>query len=94
MSSSSSETSPVVTRDRVSWVFRWPCDVKIFPAYGPSGYPPHTGVYVYDLRSGEVQKFTDHVESEAMIDSDLLLIVESCEWVRRVYGIHLMAQGR
>jgi hypothetical protein len=58
---------------------------------GPDGKEilPQVGVYVLDLRTGEVLRLTDYKEPWALLDGDMVVITESCFSIEDVYAVTL-----
>ena len=78
-----STDGPQISDRYVVWTEEWPCDV------GSNIMPDGMGVYVYDLADGEVTKISNHVEPDAFIDGETLLIHEGCHFPWRVYAVFL-----
>ncbi len=78
-----STDGPQISDRYVVWTEEWPCDV--FSNIMPDGM----GVYVYDLEDGEVTKISNHVEPDAFIEENILLVHEGCHFPWRVYAVFL-----
>ena len=78
-----STDGPQISDRYVVWTEEWPCDV------GSNIMPDGMGVYVYDLADGEVTKISNHVEPDAFIDGNTLLVHEGCHFPWRVYAVFL-----
>ena len=78
-----STDGPQISDRYVVWTEEWPCDVL------SNIMPDGMGVYVYDLEGGEVMKISNHVEPDAFIDGETLLIHEGCHFPWRVYAVFL-----
>ena len=78
-----STDGPQISDRYVVWTEEWPCDV--FSNIMPDGM----GVYVYDLEDGEVTKISNHVEPDAFIEENTLLVHEGCHFPWRVYVVFL-----
>ena len=78
-----STDGPQISDRYVVWTEEWPCDVRA------NIMPDGMGVYVYDLEGGEVTKISNHVEPDAFIDGETLLIHEGCHFPWHVYAVFL-----
>jgi hypothetical protein len=47
------------------------------------------GIYVLDLRTGQVQRLTDYKEPRALIDGDTLIVVEPCVQIEDLDALSL-----
>lgn len=76
-------SSPLISEDHVVWAVAEPC--------GVFGIPPgkgQTGVYAYRLKTAEVHRLSNYVESMAMLRANAALIAEVCFMVSRQYAVH------
>jgi hypothetical protein len=83
-----SESGVVLDGDRLLWKVSQACDVLVGPV-GATPEPQQTGVYVFDLAGGGVQRLTDYVEPRAWISGSAVLVVEGCMAGREVYVVEV-----
>ena len=73
---------PSLSDDYVVWTVGWSCDV--FPQQAEG-----TGVFAQDLKTGEVWKLSDHIEPRAVVSGNMVIIIEGCHFIARVYAVFL-----
>ena len=62
---------PFVSEDYVVWRVSWPCG-------DADNAPEGTGLYIYDIGSGETRRITDYIEPEVRFEDRTLIAREMC----------------
>ena len=75
---------PLVSENYVIWTVGVDCDVFTSPPQ-----PVQTGVFAYDLRTGEVRQLSNYVEPSITVDGDVVFISEGCMMPGRLYAVFL-----
>ena len=75
---------PLVSENYVIWTVGVACDVFTSPPQ-----PVQTGVFAYDLRTGEVRQLSNYVEPSITVDGDVVFISEGCMMPGRLYAVFL-----
>ena len=73
-----------VSGNYVVWRVGWACDVIT-----PQRHQLPTGVYAYDLRTGDTLQLSNYVEAGVIADGNTVVIVEGCHFIGSVYAVFL-----
>ena len=79
---------PFVSDEYVVWAVHETCDVILNP---PS--ETQTGVFAYQLETGEVRQLSDYVEPMALLHENVALVTERCFGILRQYAVFLVLQS-
>ena len=84
------ESRPFVSEDHMVWAVGETCDVGGFPRFREifRGKVP-TGIYAYDLRTGELRRLSRDKEPRALLSENVALVTEGCQWITRQYAVLL-----
>ena len=84
------ESRPSVSEDYVIWRVSETCDAGGFPRFRElfRGRVP-TGIYAYDLRTGELRRLSRDKEPGALLSGNVALVTEGCQWITRQYAVLL-----
>ena len=74
---------PLVYGRHVVWSVRWACDER------SPNQPKDTGLYLHDLDTGETTKITDYVEPIALMGEGVVIVIERCFGISRLYTAFL-----
>ena len=75
---------PKVSDDFVVWTAGEPCDAGSDP---PTQI--QTGVFVYNLRTDEVQQISSYREPQVLLHQNVALVIERCHFPLRTYAVIL-----
>ena len=67
----------------VTWSIRWDCDVRA------PDMPDDTGLYLYDIETGITTKITDYLEPMALMGDGVIVVIERCFGISRLYAAFL-----
>ena len=75
---------PLISEDYLVWAARETCDVF----GGPRSKVP-TGVYAYELKTGDTLRLSEYVEPYALLYGNVAVVTEGCFGIAKQYAVHL-----
>ena len=67
----------------VTWSIMWSCDMS------SPDKPKDTGLYLYDIETGNTTKITNYVEPMALMGDGVVIVIERCFGISRLYTVFL-----